>query len=542
MVCYNGVMKGWRERLAGFTIVELVVVIVVIGALAAITLVGFTRYQQTTRDTQRVSKISVVAEALEKYYDSHGEYPGCTSITGAPATVTGNSGVLSGVDISALTSPNPPDSTGNSIQCTDLTSMTQPDFYAYIGDGSSTCTSGSSCLQFTLKYKDEQSGTIKTINSRHTATIATSGTATLSSTNLSFSQVTLNWTVVPNAASYELSTNGTVSPVSGLTYTPTELSQGTSYAFKIRAKTAAGVTGEWSNTLNVTTLTLAAPTISSLVADSPTAYTTTWGAVTNANSYNIQCSTNGTTWGPSCQANTTATSYQFTNGTVGGHYWTRVQTVNTSLAGGPTTSTWSASANVYTVVNPPAAYTISSTQPAWNSLVGTSNAVCGAGTTPDYQWYQDGVLWSGQTSVSATATITGPGDSVSIYVRTRCTAGGQYSSYVQSSNTASKSLASPYAWAGNCAIRTACWDGSCPSGTTSSYIHWWVNSAAHGQPWVASNAGVGYGTWYNSGTWGDGDVRSTTYCTGPWGTATSGGWGPFGSGCVPTIKSGWCTV
>ena len=535
----NGLKRrfGRIGKFGGFTIIELLVVIAVIGILVLVATLSFQQYQAETRDANRDSKITVIAEALESYYDEKGEYPGCTALQ-APADTVASS-TLKGIDLGALVAPLAPSGTTNSLLCTNLT-QNGTDFYEYKGDGSNTCSNGASCLSFVLRYKDENDGTIKEIPSRRNASIATSGASTLTVSNVSFTQVTLTWTPVENAASYELDTNGTASPQTGTTVTLTGLTKGTAYTFKLRPVTSAGSGGSWSNTVGATTLELVTPTISSMTANSTSAYTVNWGSISNATEYTVQCSTDNATWGSGCQATTSSTSQQFTGASAGTRYYARVQAVNTTAPGGPHTSDWSASANTYTSVNAPAPYTISSSYPAWNTIQATSNAICSPGTTAEYVWFVNGSVWSGATAKTVTYTMSW-NQTITLTVNTRCTVGGQYSGYTAASNNASRTLTGPSAWAGNCAYRTACWDGSCPAGTTSSYIHWWVNSSIFGT--TGSNAGVGYGTWYyNGAAWGNGDVRSTTYCSGPWGTVTAGGWGPFGSGCLPTITSSWCTA
>lgn len=525
-----------KIRSKGFTLVELVVVIAIIGILAAIVLIGLSRYQADARDARRVSSVTAIAEALEKYYDLNGEYPGCNALQQSGSTVATQT--LKGISTTTLVTPQAGSGTTNSISCS-VVDPNGTDIIEYQGDGSSTCSSGGSCLSYTLRYKDESSGTIKEVQSRRTTDIATSGVSTLSLGSVSFTRIVVLWTAVDNASSYDLETNGVVTSVTGVSTILSGLSMNTGYTFKIRPVGISGP-GAWSNVVSTTTLNLATPAVTA-TGNSPTAYTAAWSPITNATSYNVQCSTDNVTWGPSCQATTGTTSYQFTNGTMGNRYYVRTQAVNTTAPDAPQTGSWSPSANTYTLVTAPASYAITSSTPAWNTLQATSNAVCSGSSVAQYIWYANGSVWAGATTQTVTYSLSW-NQSVTLSVDTRCTLNGQNSSYTTSSNTASRSLSGPSAWAGNCANRTACWDGSCPAGTTSGYINWWVNSAVQGAPWVSSNAGVGYGTWYSGATWGDGDVRSTTVCYGPWGTVTAGGWGPFGSGCVPTIRSGWCTV
>lgn len=131
----------------GFTIIELLVVIAIIGILATIGIVSYSKIQSGARDSQRSSKAAVITEALEKYFDQNGEYPDCSKMTQPADTVSTDT--LKGIDPSALTTPS-----GNSIVCTDPT--TDAFGYVVVGDGTS----------YTLKYKEDSSGQIKTIASR----------------------------------------------------------------------------------------------------------------------------------------------------------------------------------------------------------------------------------------------------------------------------------------------------------------------------------------------------------------------------------------
>jgi type II secretory pathway pseudopilin PulG len=105
----------------------------VIGILSTIGIASFTGFQTDARDTQRSSKATILAEALEKYYDKNGEYPGCLAVSDTNAsTVTTN--VLPGIQSDVLLTPKSPVGTTNSIQCTDLTtSAGQPDIFSYMG-------------------------------------------------------------------------------------------------------------------------------------------------------------------------------------------------------------------------------------------------------------------------------------------------------------------------------------------------------------------------------------------------------------------------
>ena len=149
----------------GFTIIELIVVILVLGILVTITALGLVRYQLDARDTQRSTNVSIIAEALEKYYNEKGEYPSCSVLTGSVGTLTGNSGIFPGMSTSVFRAPGAANGVTNSIQCTDLISVTSADYYAYVGD-SGSCTGTTTCLKYVLKYKEEATNTIQSLSSR----------------------------------------------------------------------------------------------------------------------------------------------------------------------------------------------------------------------------------------------------------------------------------------------------------------------------------------------------------------------------------------
>lgn len=539
-----------KKTTSAFTIVELVVVITVIAILTAIITLGFLQQQAKSRDSERLAAAKVITEDLEKYYDKNGEYPPCTAMTDTATNVSNNT--LWGIDKTILVAPQDTTGTTNSIQCNDMTSASQPDFYAYVGDGSTNCQTGNSCLSFSLKYKIESTGQIGVINSRRSTNIATSGTPTLTASTTGFTTANLSWTGVNNATGYTaqwatdsgFTTNLVSNNYIGVNASVSGLSYNTTYYFRIRATSSTGSFSSWSPTQSITTWSLTAPTLSAST-NSSTSFTMSWTAVPHADSYILQLSGDGVTWSSGWQYNFNGTSYTFSGGVGQGYkYYGRIEAISGAYASPTYTGPWSNVANTTTTIDPPAAYSVSASNPAWNVLRGTSNAVCPSGTTPSYDWYHNvngtNSFWVSGTGYQTVDYTMNWNDTVSLSVASRCITSNTSSSFVWGNNTADGSLPGPSISVWGPAWRTMAWSGSCPSGTSSLTYNWFVMANSGG--WSAGANGVTYTSYANTGTaWGDGDIRATVNCYGPWGNVTASGWYDFGSGCVPTITSSWCT-
>lgn len=245
----------------GFTIVEILIVVVIIGILAAITIIAYRSIQVHSRDSQRASQAKIIATSLEAYYGKNGEYPGCNAVTQTGTTVSS----LLNVDSGSLITPQSSTGTTNSIICGNLTSG-NGDAFGYVGDGSSSCLTGSSCLQYTLQYRQESTGTVLSIQSRHQTSVVSSGAPTLTAQTTGNTQVNLSWTSISNATSYQLmwatdsgfTTNVVQANVSSLIYTASSLAPGTKYYFQVAAVASTGQ-GNWSSPATATT-TISPPT------------------------------------------------------------------------------------------------------------------------------------------------------------------------------------------------------------------------------------------------------------------------------------------
>jgi prepilin-type N-terminal cleavage/methylation domain-containing protein len=431
-----------RSKLNGFTIIELLVVIAVIGILTTISVVSFTRYQADARDSQRAQRASVISSALEKYYTTHGEYPSCSTMTSSTTSVTT---ALPGIDPTVLITPQAASGDTNSIDlCTNLTAGTTTDSFAYVGDGSAACSGNQSCLQYKLEYKQESTGTIVSIASKHNTNIATSGNITdLSGTANQFSSASLTWSAVSNASSYTLQVDNdsgftslfsTTYPT-GTSATITGLTPGTVYYFRV-AGNAPGSQGNWSNTLSLSIPHIATPG-SPAAADNGTYPTSqldfTWSAVSGAASYSVDYSTSSTfASGVTTVSGITGTSKSVTGLTAGTTLYFRVKAVAPDDV-----SSYTATVSATTIVPVPtgvAVVTNSATvfTESWNTVsVATSYTIQCSG---------DNATWGSGCQASITAPTTsyaygGAQQGTIYYVRVQAVVGSATSAWSGSVST-----------------------------------------------------------------------------------------------------------
>lgn len=152
---------------SGFSIVEVTIVVAVVAILASIGTIAYLAVQREARDSKRESNITILAEALEKYYEQNGEYPSCTMLSASPDTISTDT--LPGIQTGIFKAPQADSETANSIICSDLTEGT--DAYAYLGDGTVGCNIGAACQGWVLRYKKETGGTTE-VKSRHGSDLA----------------------------------------------------------------------------------------------------------------------------------------------------------------------------------------------------------------------------------------------------------------------------------------------------------------------------------------------------------------------------------
>lgn len=164
--------------------------------------------------------------------------------------------------------------------------------------------------------------------------------------NIKSTSVTVSWTPVAGAASYDVYVDGSVKNVITNTYSHTGLSANTVHKYKVRAKNAAGAS-VYSTLQTIYTL-LAVPS-SFTSSQSSNSVTITWSAVSSATSYDIEID-------GSIINNGTALTYTHTGLAAGSQHSYRVRGKSTSNSGEWTTLVTkimapSAPANITTALN-----------------------------------------------------------------------------------------------------------------------------------------------------------------------------------------------
>lgn len=474
-----------QKLLRGFTIIELVVIVAVIGVLSAITTVGVGKYMADTRDSRRVASVTVISEALEKYYSQHGEYPGCPDVTAEINEVAND--VLSGVERTALVAPSA-DNDENSIKCSTL-SVNGEDFYEYEGDGSGTCLSGESCLSYTLKYKEEASGEIKSIASRHNTSVVTSGSTTLSKGSETYTTVPLSWLPISNAVAYVVQRSNSCASFAGAQETEftgtsgtiTGLTMGSSYCFRVAGRASDNQRTNYSNNISATTETLAAPTLSIGNVGS-SSFTVSWSPVSGAQSYDLEQTTGAFTGTPTVSG-LTATSSNRTGLSTGVVYHFKARSVATDN-GTTVRSSWSATESGTPLLPPPGS--ISTSSPGCGQVTVNWSSVTGA-STYTIRWSPNSNMSgatsiTGRTGTSHTFSVPGASQGDTLYFTVAGVTSGGDTGNASTTSSRSTAVCPPPAYNLSCShngtTMTCTSQAVCPSGTSGDY-YWYVNGDAY---------------------------------------------------------------
>ena len=161
-----------RAHNKGFTLIEVMVTVVIIALLSTIITVTYVRVQRDQTDSDRKSKVLILKQGLENYYDRNGEYPSrqiMDESTGPELSsllkVESDGITLDSVVTDSATGKLLPVSTSSSFQGQIVYDGSSP---GGSSDETNSClyqTSGG-CFTYTLSYKTTKE-TIETVKSEH---------------------------------------------------------------------------------------------------------------------------------------------------------------------------------------------------------------------------------------------------------------------------------------------------------------------------------------------------------------------------------------
>lgn len=159
------------ERMAGMTIIELLVVMTIIGILSGLSITIVNSYRYTGRDAERASDVESIARAFEISYLRDATANGPSYPTTQKATTTSEyASLFRGQSIDATKAPDTTTAT-SIVAATTATEAQSPtkDQYIYLPltAGGGLCNGSELCVRFLLYYRPEGSNTTKVVESIH---------------------------------------------------------------------------------------------------------------------------------------------------------------------------------------------------------------------------------------------------------------------------------------------------------------------------------------------------------------------------------------
>ncbi|UTX51052.1 prepilin-type N-terminal cleavage/methylation domain-containing protein [Candidatus Saccharibacteria bacterium TM7i] len=158
----QSVSEMLNRKQKGFTLIELVIVVAVIIILTSIAAAGMTIYLKDARDNERAGKMTILVEALERYYDQNGEYPSCAVLS--DSNVSSAAQALGGIDLQTFVAPSAEEGTTNSINCSSDQPTGQPDTFNY--SSTPAVASNTAMRNYTLRYWSEGNNSVETVMGR----------------------------------------------------------------------------------------------------------------------------------------------------------------------------------------------------------------------------------------------------------------------------------------------------------------------------------------------------------------------------------------
>ncbi len=256
-----------RHKNSAFTIIEIIVVITIIAILSSLAVITFNSVRKDSRDAARQSNATIISEALEKYYEKHGEYPSVAGIANSQPGNTGDAVATKlAIPVDSLRMPNMPSSTTNGIAPGSEPIDNYLVYEASSASNNADCQANASagCDRFTLRYIEEGSEEVRTIESRRSFRASTIAPE-LSVTATSTTSIDATWSEMPGATSYTLQrslssdmSSPTTTAHTTTTATASSLATNTEYFFRVNATLPSGTSG-WSSVESAVTSNTGVP-------------------------------------------------------------------------------------------------------------------------------------------------------------------------------------------------------------------------------------------------------------------------------------------
>lgn len=155
-------VRKTNKKRSEFLIYELLIIVSIIGMIIGIGIIYKSHLDDISVDSTRAKKVKEIASSLEKYYILNQSYPSCNQMSGSVNKVLD---IL--VDINADSLANENSEMIILSKCKQINNSDNSNKVSYIGDKLCVKDLSKPCTSFTLKYYQQSTGKMITLNSEN---------------------------------------------------------------------------------------------------------------------------------------------------------------------------------------------------------------------------------------------------------------------------------------------------------------------------------------------------------------------------------------